>query len=219
MDLGAGYGQMALSQSTLSGTRAIGSTGKEAFSKPAADDKPADEPPSSETFAFDRSDAVTKLVNQHFAESKSRNHPELREQIREEVESGQYQDYFDDLLDEHDFDRDDLADVIAAFYMSLWKIMHGQELTDRQIAGVRRQLLALMAKDARLTGLSDVEKQEMAEQLAYSTMIAGAAYQQLKRSGDTAQLAALREGVRRNVLASGVDLRRTELTNGGLVVR
>ncbi len=218
MDLGAGYGQIALGQSTLNGTRAIGATSKTAFSKTTADDASTDEPPSSEIFAFDRSEAITTLVNRHYAEWRSSKHPELHDQILAEFESGQYQDYFNDILDKHDFDRDNLVDVTAIFYMSLWKIVHGQELTDQQIAGVRRQILASMARDARLTGLSDVEKQEIAETFALHTALALKGYDMLVRNGDTARLASFRADLQRTMVpAGGPDLKYLAVNDQGFV--
>ncbi len=67
------------------------------------------------------------------------------------------------------------------------------------------------------TAMSEARKQEMAEWLSYSTVIAAYTYQNLKRNGSTAELSAFQESVRRNVLTSGIDLKHVELTDGGLV--
>lgn len=135
--------------------------------------------------------------------------------------SGKVLQDFDRLLTQFGHSPQNLADVTAAFLVVAWEVVNDRDSGESPVGrlAVRRQFTSAFMANPTILAMNDAQKQAMAEQLAYSTMLAGAAYQQFKRSGDAAQLATLQDGVRRNVLASGVDLRRTELTDNGLLAR
>lgn len=215
MDLGMGYGQMALSQSALSGTRAIGSTSAKAFSGRAEKNAAAQAPRGK--LDFKSSPAVTATVNRRFVEWQSRQHPELRAELAEGIENGDLQRYFRGVLDRYGYARDNLADVSAAYYISLWKIIHGRDLSAEQIAGVRRQMRGFMVRDAQLMRLPDAQKQEICETFALHTSLALQGYEQLVRSRDDRTLAAFRRGLQAKLAPQGPDLAAVAVTNQGFV--
>jgi hypothetical protein len=220
MDLGVGFGQMALSQSALSGTRTIGSTSGKAF---RAGDDDADEAPKAKaepprgSLSFRSVAGITRVVNQRFVDWQSERHPELRAQLAEGIESGDLQRYFRDILSRYGYARDNLADVSAAYYLSLWRIMHGRDPTPRQVAGVRRQLRGFMAREPRLMQLPDAQKQEICETFALHTALALQGYDQLVESHDARTLASFRQGLQAKLAPQGPDLAQMQLSDEGFV--
>jgi hypothetical protein len=216
MDLGIGYGQMALSQSALDGTRAIGSTSGKAFRERERHEAKAAEPARG-TLVFKSTPAVTRMVNRRFIEWQSERHPQLRAELAKGIESGGLQQYFRDILARYGYSRDNLADVSAAYYISLWKIMHGRDVTPQQIAGVRRQVRNFMAQDPRLMQLPDAQKQEICETFALHTALALQGYEQLVRDGDTSTLINFRRGLQAKLAPQGPDLASLSVTGEGFV--
>ncbi len=219
MDLGVGFGQMALSQSALSGTRSIGSTSGKAFraGREDADEIAKAEAPPRGSLTFRSATTVTRVVNQRFIDWQAERHPELRAQIAEEIGSGELQRYFQDILSRYGYARDNLADVSAAYYISLWRIVHGRALTPRQVAGVRRQMRGFMAREPRLTTLPDAQKQEICETFALHTALALQGYDQLVRSHDVQTLADFRRGLQAKLAPQGPDLAQMQVSDEGFV--
>jgi hypothetical protein len=215
MDLGIGYGQLALSQSALDGTRAIGSTSGKAFR--ARERHEAKAEPARGTLVFTSTPAVTRMVNRRFVDWQSERHPQLRAELAKGIEDGDLQQYFRNILARYGYSRDNLADVSAAYYVSLWKIMHGRDLTPQQIAGVRRQMRAFMAQDSRLMQLPDAQKQEICETFALHTALALQGYEQLVRARDTSTLTNFRRGLQAKLAPQGPDLASITVTNEGFV--
>lgn len=233
-DLGTGYGQVALGQAALEGTRrldrhqqggaaqpashALQATLRRALSHPA----PAAEPPKAaiRTLSFVPDPAITAREQERTI-AFLRKRPGDAAAMEKAIRSGRLLGEFDRLLRRYDHSPDNLGDVLAAYLILSWEIVNDRDST-KVPAGqraVRRQLIGPLAALPKYASMSDADKQAQAERTAYMTMIAVGAYQQLKRSGDRAQLAALQRSVRDSVLASGIDLRRLELTDGGLVAR
>ena len=241
MDLGAGYGQVALSQSILEGTRAIGakqpasSPGKTAAARgkslpgslkatlQAALSRPASaaEPPEAaiQVLSF-RSDPAVTAREQERIIAHLASQPDGGAGFTQAIRSGKLLGEFNRLLRRYDHSANNLGDVLAAHLIMSWEIVNDRD--SRQVpAGqraVRRQLMAPLAALPKYARMSDADKQAQAERTAYLTMISVTAYQSLKRSGDTAQLGSLQRNLREKFLASGIDLRRLELTDGGLVL-
>ena len=221
MDLGVGFGQMALSQSALNGTRSIGATSDKAFhreSSPAtrASGKPV---PIRGSLDFKPVPSVTAVVNRRFVDWQSEKHPQLRAELAKGIEAGTLQAYFQDILSRYGYARHNLGDVSAAYYISLWTIMHGRELTPTQIAGVRRQMRAYMTHDPRLMQLPDVQKQEICETFALHTALALQGYAQLIESHDIRTLANFRRGLQAKLAPQGPDLAAMVIADEGFVTR
>lgn len=221
MDLGVGYGQMTLSQSSLQGTRSIGMAGQRAFAKgtghaPAAAPAPASR---AADLRYVPSAKVTRIVNQRFIDWQSAKHPQLRAQLAKGINSGELQGYFRNLVTRRGFSPTDLADVSTVYYISLWQVLHGREVTARQAAGVRRQMREAMARDPRLTSLPDAQQQEIAETFGLHTALALQGYQQIVRSGNAALLRDFRSGLQNKLVPQGPDLMSLDITDQGFTQR
>lgn len=218
LDLGIGYGQMALGQAALSGTRSIGRTSEKASRaarRPQAKPKPP--APVRGSLTFRSTPAVTRTVNQRFIEWQASKHPTLRAQLAQGINSGELQSYFAGILRRYGYDADNLADVSSGYYLSLWKIVHGREPTARQIAGVRRQTRQAMTHDSALMQLSDAAKQEICETFALHTALALQGYEQLVRRGDTRTLANFRNGLQATLAPQGPNLAALMLSDDGFI--
>lgn len=135
----------------------------------------------------------------------------------------QMQDRFDALLTRYGYSRDDLGDVAATYLVMAWEVVNDRNAKD--VAGGERALReqlrrALLARPA-LRAMDDAAKQALAERLMYSAMRNGVSYQVYRQTDQRAQLAALSERMRGEVMraGAGLDLRRFELSANGLVRR
>ncbi|WP_191059991.1 DUF6683 family protein [Geminicoccus harenae] len=225
LDLGMGFGRMALGQAVLNSARAASGAGEKSPDTGSeqratierAEPDPAHAIPEG-SLTFEAVPGVSDLVIRRFVDELSKDHPQLRAQVEEEFRSGALQDYFSELLDRYGYEADHLADVSAAYYLSLWKIAHGRELTPGQIAGVRRQMRALLAEEPDLMRLSDAQKQEISEIFALSASLSLQGYEQLVRSGDEETLANFRRGVQATYAPQGPDLTALSVTDDGFFI-
>jgi hypothetical protein len=218
LDLGIGYGQMALGQAALSGTRSIGRTSEKASRnarRPQAKPKPP--APVRGSLTFRSTPAVTRTVNQRFIEWQAKKHPNLRAQLAEGINSGELQSYFAGVLRKYGYAANNLADVSSGYYLSLWKIIHGREPTAGQVAGVRRQTREAMAQDSALMQLSDAAKQEICETFALHTALALQGYEQLVRIGDKRTLANFRNGLQATLAPQGPNLATMMVSDEGFI--
>lgn len=225
VDMGVNYGQMALGQSAMSGTRALGKTGKRAFTDdtPAATRTTTPAAATTNGAAFDPTfkpkAAVSDRVNQRFARYLAGDDPQQVARAMDELESGSYRKQFRQLLAENRLDENNLADVTAVYYAALWEVVHGGDLTVPQVAAIRNQLRQAMRGEPSLAGLADADKQEIAETLMLHTAAAVDGYRALGERGDRRLLAQFRQGVQRNLLPEGPDLRQLDVAAGGFVAR
>lgn len=226
MDLGMNYGRMALSQSTLSGTRALAQTGKETIRKassPSADadadssDSSQRKPAPVDATRFESSAQVSAMVDRRFVDVVAGDDPQRRAAVADKVAAGDYQQQFEQRMERLGFSDHDLADVAAAHYVALWEVIQGEKLSAGQARAVRDQMRASMRREPRITGLPDRQKQEIAETFILHTAAAVDAYRELKRRGDPAQLARFRQGIQRNLLPEGPDMSEVKVTAAGFV--
>lgn len=216
LDLGMGYGQMALGQSALDGARRLNDTSAKAFQSAAVEwEEPEFEP------RFRTDPGVTATVNQRFILFYGGDDPADRATMAREVASGTYQERFRELMRRLGLEPrlDDLLEITSARYVALWEILHGRQATPAQARAVRAQLLAQYNEDFWMTRMDDAEKQELAETFVLHVASANMAHEQLVRSGDAQLLARYRDGVRRNLLPDGPRLDLMAISDAGFVLR
>jgi hypothetical protein len=142
--------------------------------------------------------------------------------LRAAVESGAPWQEFDALLRRHGYDPRDLADVVAAYYLIAWEVATAGDALAQPagIAAVRGQARRLIAATPAMARLSEAERQETAETLAFHAMAIAARHHDLQAAGEAAPLAAFRAEVAEAVAQQqGIDLRRFTLTPAGFQAR
>ncbi len=187
-----------------------------ALSRPAPAQAPAE---AVRKLAFARDPQVTAREREAFI-ARIANQPG-GEAMAQAIRSGKLMGEFDRLLRRYGYSPQNLGDVLAAYLVICWEIVHEADSNDEPAGqrAVRRQLAGALASVPSVAKLSDAQKQAQAERTAYLTMAAGSAYQELKRSGQRARIAELQREVRADLMKSGVDLRTLDLTSGGLIRR
>lgn len=194
----------------------MGSALGAALSRPAPAQAPAD---AVRTLAFARDPAVTAREREAFIALIAQQPG--GDAMAPAIRSGKLMGEFDRLLRRYGYSPQNLGDVLAAYLVICWEIVNEADSNDEPSGqrAVRRQLAGALASVPSIAKLSDAQKQARAEQTAYMTMVAGSAYQDLKRSGQRERIAELQRSVRAEMLKSGVDLRTLDLTSGGLIKR
>ncbi|QOW20328.1 hypothetical protein INQ41_04690 [Lysobacter ciconiae] len=218
LDMGVNYGQMALSQSAIGGTRALSKSSNKAIESPTPTVSPAKakQPPFNPRFKSDPK--VSKLVDQRFARylaSDQPNEEEAAAMVMRDLEAGHYRADFKKLLDANGLAANDLIDVTAAHYAALWEVVRGTALTRAQVTSIRNQLRQAMRDDPELAAMDDADRQEIAETFMLHTAAALGGYRTLQARGDKKLLAQYRDGVQRNMLPDGPDLKSVSVNSGG----
>lgn len=216
VDMGMNYGQMALSQSAMGGTRALSKSSKKAVSAQASPEaaKPAvAKAPFNPHFKTDPK--VSRLVNQRFAHFLGADDPAALAEVMQELESGKYRDEFRQRLDAYGLVQNDLVDVTAAHYAAIWELVHDRALKPSEVVAIRDQLKQTLRDQPELAAMDDADRQEIAETFMLHTAVAMDGYRTVQSSGDRKLLAQYRAGVQRNLLPDGPDLQSLDVGPGG----
>jgi hypothetical protein len=210
-DLGRGMGQIALSQSILSGTRRLGedSTSANSAGAPSSATRP--------TLTYVPDPRVSEQTHQAMVDALSRQNPNLREQMSAALSGGVVLRVFDRFMGAHGFSSHNVADDMAMQLLVSWEIVTGGVASPGQIRGAANQVHSVFLSTPRLRAMTNVERQQLAESIAYQVVIGSAANSQFRRANDTAQLAQLRQTAQGILRQRGIDLSRLQLTERGFV--
>ncbi|HEY2464522.1 MAG TPA: DUF6683 family protein [Steroidobacteraceae bacterium] len=212
-DLGRGLGQLALSQSVLSGTRRLGSD--------AATANNANVPPVSSrnaaTLTYVPDPKVSEQTRLAMIEALSKPNPALRPQMESALSGGLVPKVFDRFMAAHGYSSRNVADDMAMELLVSWEIVTGGAASARQIRGADNQLRGIFLSTPQLRAMTNAERQQIAENIAYRVVIESAANRQLQRAGDPAQLAQLRQSAAAILRERGVDVSHVQLTDRGFV--
>jgi hypothetical protein len=211
-DLGRGMGQIALSQSVLSGTRRIGSGDAENNTGTAA--APAR---NVAVLTYIPDPRVSEQTRAALLDALSRRDPTLRAQMDTALSGGTVLRIFDRFMATHAFSSHNVADDMAMQLLVSWEIVTGGVATPGQVRGAASQVRGVFLSTPQLRAMTNVERQQMAEGIAYQVVIGSAANRQFQRAGDQAQLAELRQTAQTILQQRGVDLTRLRLTERGFV--
>ena len=216
LDLGMGYGRMALSQAALNNARKLSEDSDKAFASKASKADPVAEFDPT----FKPQPEVSRTVHHRFALYYGGDDPEDQQVMARKVASGDYHEHFRALMDRHGLgDINDLVEVSAARYVVLWEIIHGKKVSPVQARAVREQLRSQFARDRWISRMDDAGKQELAETFVLHVAAAELAHAELLRRNDPAQLAAYRAGVQEYLVPGGPRLDRLAITDEGFVRR
>jgi hypothetical protein len=202
--LGRSYGQLALSQSTLSGTRRIQG---DATAPPPADSDPLTFTPDPELTSEIRAGVIDILSQQS---------PELRAQMERTFAGDAVLKDFERYQHAHGgYSANNVADSQAALLVVSWEIMTNSTASAAQVRGAHAQVRTIFLNTPTLRELTNAGRQEMAERNAYQVMISVAARDQYLRKPEPARLTELRASATTVMKQQGIDLSELKLTDQG----
>jgi hypothetical protein len=215
MQLGMGYGQIALSQSILSGTREMlgdASASSAHRGKPPNQSVPA-RVESALTYISDANES--DRIRATMIATVSHNNPALRPQAEQAFAGDAVLKNFDRFMSTLGYSSHNIADDFAMLLLVSWEIATDKHATPGQIDGAERQIHSAFSHSSQLLALSNAQRQEMAEDIAYQIVLGLAAKREYLRHGDHVQLAHLRELAASIMQRQGLDLRDLRLTEQG----
>lgn len=145
--------------------------------------------------------------------------PERRAEIQQTWLHFQPVAGFNNVLMQHGYSPNNLADVSAAYWILCWQVVHGTpDPPAATIRAVDEQLRRSLLTNEVLARLRNDEKQQLAELMAYEAVLGISA----TRGPEARSHATVLESVRANVATqfqqlAGLDLHRLELTPSGFV--
>ncbi|MBR8233550.1 hypothetical protein K6W26_08785 [Burkholderia sp. AU42008] len=125
---------------------------------------------------------------------------------------------FDRMLGSYALERNNLADVLVGYMVVTWEVVNATHARPKPegIATLRAKMRAALARDSKISGMSDADKQRRAETFAYLAALAVAADTEMQRQGNQAGIAQLRQSVRRAAMQTiGVDVQGLRLAESG----
>jgi hypothetical protein len=231
--LGRGYGNIALSQSILSNTRALSKSptpgrdaaalGGAAAMGGAATAGPHTPESSSlaagaagaPTLTYASDQGVSDRIREETVDALSRTLPQLRGQMEQSFAGNAVLREFDHRMSTQGYSSHNVADDMAELLVVSWEITTGGAAQGAQVQGAHRQVRDIFLGNSRLRAMTNTERQEMAERIAYQVVISSLAHKEYLRSGDRAQLAGLQQAVTTMLRQQGIDLTNLRLTPQG----
>src|SRR5229473_1878023 len=142
--------------------------------------------------------------------------PATREQMTKAFADDVVLKEFDRVMSANGYSSRNVADDMAALLVLCWEIFTGGSANKLQIEGARQQSRGIFLGNPALCAMTNAERQEMAERIAYQFVISDTANQLALRSGDQAQQAQVRQSaaavMRQRV---NIDITRLQLTERG----
>ena len=212
--LGRGYGNIALSQSILSGTRRLGTGATVRSNAPRAASLTPAQIDAALTYTADptQSDRIRVAM----IDTMGGQNPATREQMTKAFADDAVLKEFDRVMSANGYSSRNVADDMAALLVLCWEIFTGGTANKLQIAGAHQQSRGIFLGTPALRTMTNAERQEMAERIAYQFVISDMANQLALRSGDQAQQAQIRQSaaavMRQRV---DIDITRLRLTEKG----
>jgi hypothetical protein len=197
----------------------VGDSASAAFSR-SAGVKPQSAGSSMALLSFVPSPGISARVRESVIDSAIKTDPSLdRAKLEEGFANNQVLKSFAELLANYGYSSTNLADVMTAYYVVCWEVVNGTDASGNSggISAVNAQLKGALLANLNFQRLPDTDKQQVAEVMAYQTVIVASAKNELIKRGDQAGLQRLRQSVRQGVLQMGVDLSRLKLTSQGFV--
>lgn len=124
---------------------------------------------------------------------------------------------FDRLLSQAGYNARNLADVMAAYYVSAWEIVHGAIAGRTDTQAARERIAGSLKHSPEIMFMSDAEKQRSAETFGILTTVSSAGSRSLIEYNDANGYATLQQQVHQAFLWQGIDLRRLNLSRDGFV--
>jgi hypothetical protein len=170
---------------------------------------------STPTLTYVPDQAVSDRMREQTIDALSRTLPQLRAQMEQSFAGNAVLKEFDHRMSTRGYSSHDVADDMAELLVVSWEITTGGAAQGAQVQGAHRQVRDIFLGNSRLRAMTNTERQEMAERIAYQVVISSSAHKEYLRSGDRAQLAGLQQAVATMLQQQGIDLTNIRLTPQG----
>lgn len=167
--------------------------------------------------SFRHSPQITKQVRDQITEKFAAQSPEKAAQIRREFSQADVVGEFRRLIKRYGYNPDNLAHNMSAFLILQWEVLTDTQAQRPQMQGTVEQVAKALRNSSLLRSMSNTDKQIVADSMAYQALMSVVVFNDLKRRGDSAGIARLRQGIIRSAQDLGWDFNRLELTSQGFV--
>jgi hypothetical protein len=212
--MGRGYGNIALSQSILSGTRRLGAPASTRSNAP----RPASATPvqveAALTYTTDpqQSDRIRAAMIDAMSGQDQARRAEMEKAFADDAALKEFERF----MSGRGYSSHNVADDMAELLVVCWEIFTGGTASKAQIQGSHQQVRGVFLGNPVLRAMTNAQRQDMAERAAYQVVLAFLVRQEALRSGDQAQLAQIRQSTAAMLLAQvGIDISRQRLTENG----
>lgn len=166
--------------------------------------------------AFGDDPAVSARVRDELAETLGRGDAAKARALREALDARDFHAEFAAALGTLDLDSHDLADVMAAYWLVMWCLVHDAALPSATEAAPVRTQVARMIGSTPLVR-DEKQRQAMGEAMLSEAMLTLEQQRNAQARGDTAALQQMAETAQRNMLMrQALNLRKMRLTPSGL---
>ncbi|WP_168148935.1 DUF6683 family protein [Solimonas marina] len=166
---------------------------------------------------FQVSDGIGPTLRQQLAQRMVYANPQQAVQIRTALSSDWLWQEFDHHLSREGYDSRDLGDVMTAYYVSSWEVVHHADVSSEQYRAARNQIVWYLRRSPEIMFMTDIEKQRAAEAFALLVSTIQSGRRDLRQKRDDTGLAYLQNLVYQSVLTQGVDLKRLDIGHRGFI--
>lgn len=205
--MGRSYGRIALSQSVLRNTRRIGEDAQAGKPQAAADG------PVTLTYAPDP--RLSDQMRVAMIDTLSASDPRLRPQMEQAFAGNAVLKEFDRTMSARGYASRNVADAMAELLVVSWEIVTDGTASKAQRAGAHAQTRGIFEGNPTLRAMTNADRQEMTEQIAYQLVISSTADKEYRRSGDRAQREQLKQSAASMMKDRGIDVSQLRLTEQG----
>ena len=141
--------------------------------------------------------------------------PELQRQIEQAFADNSVLKNFDRFMSARGYSSHDIADDTAELLLVSWQIATSAQPTRSQAQGVHEQTRTILLDTPELRGLTDADRQLMAERIAYQVVITSSAHTESLRNGSLTEQRQSQDSATAILRTYGVETGKVRLTDEG----
>jgi hypothetical protein len=168
---------------------------------------------------YQPSDGISRTLRQQIATQVTPIDPSQTARARDALTSGAIWLQFDQLLASSGYNARNIADVMAAYYVSAWEIVNKTAASPGNSRAARDRMAWSLKRSPEIMFMSDAEKQRSSEALGMLTAVSSTGGRALLQHNDTDTYAALQDRVYQSFVQQGIDLKQLSLGRYGFVAR
>jgi hypothetical protein len=219
MMLGQGMGPINLMVGNLSVGRTAFSAYTQEASGTARSGSPGQAAPAAAEaarFNFTRLPEISEQVREQYIAILTRIHPETRAMFEQAFAGDAIFKQFQALQARCGLSATNVVDAVAAFSLVSWQIVNHRSIGGAQAGrAVRAQLMRAAGNTPAMLKLTNAEKQQAAEMLAFQVVMDAAMSDSFTKRSLTDKLQILRAQVREAAMKLGPDPAKLQLTAAG----